>query len=215
VEGAPVIGPHLRVVPVGPLAANAVVLAEAGDAVLIDPGGEAARLLAEVDALDARLREVWLSHAHVDHLAGLADVLDARGPVPVRLHPDDRPIYEQAQAWAAALGLEVRPPPADPLPLRHGEALRVGDRAVRVAHLPGHAPGHVVFRFDDVGWVVAGDTLFRGGIGRTDLPGGDEAALLAGIRRELLTLPDATRLIPGHGPETTVGAERRGNPFLR
>jgi glyoxylase-like metal-dependent hydrolase (beta-lactamase superfamily II) len=205
---------RVRVEAVGPLGANAVLVAAGDDAVLIDPGGEAGRLLDALAASGAQLREIWLTHAHVDHLGALQDVVDALGPLPVRMHPDDGPLYRDAPAWAAGLGLAVRAPTVATRPLSDGEELRVGALRARCRHLPGHAPGHVVFLFEEAGLVVAGDTLFRGSIGRTDLPYGDEEALLRGIRERLLILPDGTRVVPGHGPATTVGEERRTNPFL-
>lgn len=210
-EGDPL---HLRVEAVGPLRANAVLVVAGDDAVLIDPGGEAERLLDMISASGARLREIWLTHAHVDHLGALQDVIDALGPLPVRMHPADAPLYRDAAIWAAGLGLTVPAPTVATTPLADGEELRVGAVRARCLHLPGHAPGHVVFAFDEAGVVIAGDTLFLGSIGRTDLPYGDEATLLAGIRDRLLVLPDATRIVPGHGPATTVGDERRSNPFL-
>lgn len=205
---------RVRVEAVGPLGANAVLVVAGDNAVLIDPGGEPERLLEAITASGARLREIWLTHAHVDHLGALQDVVDAAGPLPVRMHPADAPLYRDAATWAAGLGFAVRAPTADTTPLADGEELRVGDVRARCRHLPGHAPGHVVFVFEEAGLVIAGDTLFRGSIGRTDLPYGDEPALLAGIRERLLDLPDATRVVPGHGPATTVGDERRTNPFL-
>lgn len=207
-------GLHVRVEAVGPLAANAVLVAAGDDAVLIDPGGEADRLLEAVAASGARLWEIWLTHAHVDHVGALQDVVDALGPLPVRMHPADAPLLRDAVAWAAGLGFQVRAPTVATTPLADGEALRVGALRARCRHLPGHAPGHVVFLFEEAGLAIVGDTLFRGSIGRTDLPFGDEAALLAGIRERLLSLPDVTRVVPGHGPATTVGEERRTNPFL-
>lgn len=162
---------------------------------------------ARPDALRVRVEAVG-------PLGANAVVVDALGPLPVRMHPADAALYREAATWAAGLGFTVRPPTVGTTPLSDGEELRVGAVRARCRHLPGHAPGHVVFVFEEAGLVIAGDTLFRGSIGRTDLPYGDATALLAGIRERLLGLPDATRVVPGHGPATTVGEERRTNPFL-
>lgn len=208
----------LTIVPatVGPLAANAYLLGDpaSGDAVVVDPGDEGDHLLARLRAAGWRLREVWLTHAHFDHV-GAVDEVVAVGDVTVRLHPADLRVYraaaQTAERWA---GLRIRQPTVPPLALEHGAVLTLGAFRAEVRHLPGHSPGHVVFWVAAAGAVFAGDTLFRGGIGRTDLPGGDHEALLRGIREQLFTLPPETVVWPGHGPPTTVAEERATNPFL-
>lgn len=200
---------------VGPVAANAYLVRDetTGDTVLIDPGDEAARLLAALEAVGAAPREIWLTHAHFDHLGAVAAVRETY-PVPVRLHPADAPLYAAAAEQAAMFGLRVRPPGVAPVDLADGERLPLGTHGFEVVHTPGHAPGHVAF-FDAVAGVVfSGDALFRGSVGRTDLPWCDPAALDRSLRERMLGLPDATRVLPGHGPETTIGLERRTNPFL-
>ncbi len=200
--------------PVGPLQANAYLLCSGTAAVVIDPGAEAARIVAELDRRGCeRLDAVWLTHAHFDHVGGLAELQRLR-PAAVFMHPADAPLLAGASAFAANLGFEIPEPPRDFTAIEHGSVLRVGDHAATVLHVPGHAPGHVAFSFTELGRVVSGDVLFRGSIGRTDVPFGDQGTLLASIARELIPLGDDTQVLPGHGPNTTIGLERATNPFL-
>ncbi|WP_199776945.1 MBL fold metallo-hydrolase [Deinococcus sp. NW-56] len=197
----------------GPLQENAVLVAGAGhEGFLFDPGDDAARILALVRESGVRVRGILLTHAHFDHIGAVQPVREALG-VPVWLHPADLPLYRLGAASAARWNLPFIQPEAPEHEIRGGQTFTAGDLTLTARELPGHAPGHVVFVGD--GFVVAGDTLFQGSIGRTDLPGGNHAQLLDGIARELLSLPDETAVYPGHGPATTVGAERRTNPFLR
>lgn len=214
--GAPAL--VVEAIAVGPIGTNAYLVGDPAtrDAVLIDPGAEAARLVARLRGGDWRLREIWLTHAHFDHVGAVDGVVAAFGALPVRLHPADRPLYAGAAVHARSFaGLVVDQPRTPTLDLAHGDELRAGSIGAAVRHLPGHAPGHVVFLLRGSRAVIAGDTLFQGGIGRTDLPQGDHALLVAGIRRELLALPADTVVWPGHGPATTVGREAAANPFLR
>ncbi|MBI1967202.1 MAG: MBL fold metallo-hydrolase [Gemmatimonadetes bacterium] len=178
---------------------------------IVDPGEEAGLVLHKVAASGARPVAIWLTHAHLDHVMGVPRVKAETG-VPVYLHPADRRLYDAVPAQAAAFGVRAEPLPAPDLPWAHGDMARVGDLEFAVRHTPGHSPGSVTF----VGHGVAlgGDVLFAGSIGRTDLPGGDFETLIGSIERELLSLPDATIVHSGHGPNTTVGQERRANPFL-
>jgi hydroxyacylglutathione hydrolase len=198
---------------VGALAENCYLLSdsETGGAVLIDPGDEPERLLGALEGLS--LEAIWLTHAHFDHIGALAEV-HRHFPVPVYLHEADRPLFERAAESAAFFGLTLEQPQLETLLLTSGQRLTLGAHEAECRFTPGHAPGHMAFYFEPEGVVLAGDALFQGSIGRTDLPGGDHALLIDSIRRELLSLPDETRVLPGHGPETTVGAERQTNPFL-
>ena len=197
----------------GALQANAYLLIEGTHAVVVDPGDEPARLLAALERHGAVLDAVWLTHADFDHVGGLAGLLDARR-VPVYLHPDDVPLLASAAGRAASWGLRVVQPPTDTAPLADGTELDLAGTLARCLYTPGHTPGHIAFHLASEGLVLTGDALFRGSIGRTDRPFGDTATLLRSIRERLLVLPDDTRALPGHGPETTIGLEKRSNPFL-
>ena len=182
-----------------------------GDCAIVDPGDEAGLILHKAELLAVRTTAVWLTHAHVDHVAGVRRIREATG-APVSLHPLDRPLYDRVPEQAAAFGLESDPQPPPDHAFSHGEVARVGGLSFTVRHAPGHSPGSVVLAGEGV--VFSGDVLFRGSIGRADLPGGNLETLLASIERELLVLPDSTIVYSGHGPETTIGVERRTNPFL-
>lgn len=204
---------------VGPLQVNAYVLLAGSQAVVVDPGDEGARIAAELAERGASLAAVWLTHAHFDHVGGISALLANRpagsaDPVPVFLHPLDQPVIEHAVTAAARWSLTIEAPPTNTVALEHGQTLHVGRAAAKVLHTPGHAPGHVAFYFPQHDLVFSGDALFKGSIGRTDLPLADEGQLLDSIRRELLSLPDSTAVLPGHGPATSIGVERFGNPFL-
>jgi glyoxylase-like metal-dependent hydrolase (beta-lactamase superfamily II) len=198
----------------GVFAENCYIVADrgAGEAVLVDPGEEANLFLARLRTEGLRLAAIWLTHAHLDHVAGVG-VVKARHDVPIWLHPADRPLYDRVPDQARAFlgtGLPALPPP-DRI-IVPGDPLRVGGCAFSVEHVPGHSPGSVAFLAE--GLAVVGDVLFAGSVGRVDLPGGDGATLLASIRNVLLPLPDDTVVYAGHGPETTIGRERSTNPFL-
>ncbi|HXF96391.1 MAG TPA: MBL fold metallo-hydrolase [Gemmatimonadales bacterium] len=178
---------------------------------VVDPGEEAEAILARLRALETEPVAVWLTHAHLDHVLGVPR-LKAETGVPVYLHPADLPLYRSVPEQAAWFGLRAPPLPEPDRAFAPADELRVGRLRFQVRHAPGHSPGHVVLVGEGV--VFGGDVLFQGSIGRTDLPGGDFETLIGSIERELLTLPDSTTVYPGHGPDTTVGRERRTNPFL-
>ena len=189
-----------------------LVIDDAGaECAIIDPGEEAGLIAQKVAAADVKPVAIWLTHAHIDHVLGVPR-LKADSGAPVYLHPGDRMLYDHVAEQATAFGMRAAPLPAPDRALAHGDLLRVGTLQFRVRHAPGHSPGSVVF--EGHGMAFAGDVLFQGSIGRTDLPGGDFETLRKSIERELLTLPDSTIVYCGHGPETTVGRERRANPFL-
>jgi hydroxyacylglutathione hydrolase len=198
----------------GQFVQNAWIIADPAsrDAVIVDPGEESDRILAEVAARQLTVTAIWLTHAHIDHIWGV-DAVRASTGAPVWLHPDDRRWYDVLPEQGKMFGIEGLPRLAPPdHDLVHGESVAVGGFEFAVRHVPGHAPGHVAFIGH--GAAVSGDVLFMDSIGRTDLAGGDHEQLLQSIHREMLTLPDETRVLPGHGPETTVGRERRRNLFL-
>ena len=204
---------EIVVLPNGQFVENCYLVGDraSGDAVIIDPGEESARILGELERRGWRLSAIWLTHAHVDHVMGVAEVHRATG-APIFLHPADRPLYDNFPRQGQWLGLHLEPLPDPHHPLAHGDQLVVGSGSFEVRHTPGHSPGSVSLVAPGV--VFSGDALFAGSIGRTDLPGGDTDTLMASIARELLSLPDSTRVLSGHGPETTIGIERRSNPFL-
>jgi hydroxyacylglutathione hydrolase len=201
-------------IPNGVFAENTYVIVDeqARECAIVDPGEEAGLILHKVEQTGARPVGIWLTHAHVDHVLGVPAVAKQSG-VPIWLHPADRPLYDAVPDQAAWFGLMAPDRlPAPDKDMIHGEHLVVGGLRFEVRHAPGHSPGSVCLIGPGV--ALTGDVLFAGSIGRTDLPGGDFETLIASIERELLTLPDDTILYSGHGPETTVGRERRSNPFL-
>jgi len=201
-------------IPNGMFAENCylVIDEQSAECAIVDPGEEAGLILHKVKESGARPVGIWLTHAHLDHVLGVDRVASETG-APVWLHPADRPLYDAVPDQAAWFGLA--PPGRLPAPdhdLAHGQRLRVGGLEFDVRHAPGHSPGSVCLA--GLGVVLSGDVLFAGSIGRTDLPGGDFDTLIASIERELLSLSDDTIVYSGHGPETTIGRERRTNPFL-
>ncbi len=200
-------------IPNGPFVENCylVVDEQARECAVVDPGEEAGLILHKVAATGAKPVAIWLTHAHIDHVVGVPRVAEETG-APVWLHPADRPLYDAVPEQAAWFGLEAPALPPPDRTFAHGDVVHVGELAFQVRHTPGHSPGSVCLVGPGV--VLGGDVLFAGSIGRTDLPGGDFDTLIASIERELLSLPEATIVYTGHGPETTVGHERRSNPFL-
>jgi len=198
---------------VGALQENAYLLVDekVGEAVFVDPGAEGERLLSAVEEIGATLKEIWLTHAHFDHVGAVAALRRAWPDVKIRLHPDDEPIYVIAAQSAAKWGLALEPPPPADLPLAEGDLLTVGDLEFSVIHTPGHAPGHVTIHGNGI--ALVGDCLFAGSVGRTDLPMADPRQLASSLAR-LAEFPAETRVLPGHGPATTIGHELRENPFL-
>jgi hydroxyacylglutathione hydrolase len=187
------------------------------EAVVIDPGDEVGDLLALASDRTLAIRHILLTHAHVDHITGVAAAKRALD-VPIHLHPDDMFLYERAVESGAMFGLEVEPPPPVDRLYRPGETLAFGEYEVRVHHTPGHCPGGVCLEIGRPGQpgrdLFVGDTLFAGSIGRTDLPGGDYDTLIRSIRSVLFAFPDDATVYPGHGDTTTIGREKRTNPFL-
>lgn len=204
-------------VPVTPFQQNCSILwcDLSHEAAVVDPGGDLPRLRAEVARLGVQLRQILLTHAHIDH-AGGAGTLARELQLPiVGPHPGDQfwidGLAQQAQMFGFA--------PAEPFTptrwLHDGDTVQVGQSLLHVLHCPGHTPGHVVFHSGEASRAFVGDVLFAGSIGRTDFPGGDHATLLDSIRRQLWPLGDDTVFIPGHGPESTIGREKRSNPYVR
>lgn len=206
--------PDVTCFPNGSFAENCYLVADprSREAVLIDPGEESGRFLDALKAEGLKLTAIWLTHAHIDHVMGVSAVKAATG-VPILLHQDDQFLYDGAPRQAAMFGLRMDPlPPVDGR-LADGQRVSVGEFTFDVRHTPGHSPGSV--SFIGHGLALSGDVLFQGSVGRTDLPGGDMATLVTSIRARLYSLPDQTQVMSGHGFVTTIGDEKRSNPFVR
>lgn len=194
---------------VTPFQENCYVLSHGGETIVVDPGEAAPELIAAIAG--AKVTMIFNTHCHCDHSGGNAELMKRTG-APLVAHEADLPLLRTISQQGAMFGVRV---PASPDPdrfIEEGDTIDIGGAKLKVFHTPGHAPGHVVLVGD--GFVIAGDTLFAGSIGRTDLPGGDYDTLIRAIREKLLVLPDETRVFSGHGPATTIGAERRSNPFV-
>jgi glyoxylase-like metal-dependent hydrolase (beta-lactamase superfamily II) len=188
-----------------------VSCARTGAGILVDPGAAAEQALAAARAHGITIEQIVLTHAHVDHVEGIPLAKRETG-APILVHPLDLQLYGAAPMQAQMFGLRMEPLPPVDGELREGDEVRFGECTLAVRFAPGHAPGHVILVGD--GMALAGDVIFAGSIGRTDLPGGDFGTLMRSIREQVLTLPDETTLHTGHGPDTTVGHERRTNPFI-
>ncbi len=182
---------------------------------IIDPGGDLDLVLAEVEKEGIEIDKIMLTHAHIDH-AGATKELKERLSVPiVGPHRDDEFLIQSLAMQGQMFGLGHAEPFTPDHWLEHGDVVMVGELRFEVRHCPGHTPGHVVFYNDAHKLAIVGDVLFHGSIGRTDLPRGNHEQLMRSIREQLLTLPDEVTFLPGHGPTSTIGAQRRTNPFLR
>ncbi len=188
-----------------------VIDRETKESVVVDPGEDSELFLRRINYEGVHVEAVWLTHAHLDHILGVKHVVEQTG-APIYLHPDDRSLYDSIQEQASWLGLQADEQPQPGHELAHGGQVAVGESTFEVRHVPGHSPGGVAFV--GYGLAIVGDAIFDGSIGRTDLPGGDSETLLTSIREQLLVLPDETLVYPGHGPATTIGKERKSNPFL-
>jgi len=202
----------------GPVGTNCYIVVDAAtrEAVVVDPGWDAHLIMSHAEKMKAKVRAVWLTHSHFDHIggvAGLARVLN----IPVALHSKELPLYKM-RGGAKLFGLDIDEPPEPKIKLEEyvngDQRLEIGSLKFEVRYVPGHTQGHVAFYQKDDGVIFSGDVLFRGSIGRTDLPGGNHEQLISSIQTQLLTLPDSTVVYSGHGEPTTVGEERETNPFL-
>lgn len=204
----------------GPIQTNSYLIADpsAQKTVVIDPAWEGSQIVKEARKRGWTMTAIWLTHAHFDHIGGVAGVVDEnppgkRDPLPIGLHQEDMEIWKN-KGGAPMFGMELDPGPQPNLLFEHGQSLSLGSLRFEVRFAPGHTPGHVMFYCAEEEVLFSGDVLFQGGIGRTDLPGGNHRNLLHSIQTQVLSLPDSTRVYSGHGPPTTVGRERERNPFL-
>ncbi len=203
----------LKQLVVGPLAANCYIVgSEASkEGMIIDPGDEAGVILRNVKDLGLEIRSIVLTHGHIDHIGALKEVKEATG-AGVAIHTDEaKSLQEQSLSTLLGLSYPTLPPP-DQL-LKDGDSIDIGDLHFLVLHTPGHSPGGICLLGQGV--LFSGDTLFNYGIGRADFPGSNYSQLMNSIHTKLMTLPDNTAVFPGHGPDTTIGAERSSNPFLQ
>ncbi len=203
---------NIHTITVGMLETNAYIVEKDGVAVIVDPGDEPTRFSGLLKENRLELKAILITHGHGDHIGAVGFLREEFPQAEVICHSREAPLLTNPELnLAATVGIPLSVGPPDRT-VEHGERLTIGPFRFEVRHLPGHTPGHVVFILDK--HVFAGDTLFAGGVGRWDLPGGEAALLLRSIREQLMALPDETRIYPGHGPVTTVGAERDSNPYL-
>lgn len=214
----------------GPAQTNAYLVAdsETKEAVVIDPAWDGHVILDAAQRRGWRIGHLWYTHAHFDHIGGAGAIADTLNPLPlVALHPNDHVLW-RAGGGGAFFGFDIDPGPEPTIDFTHGQILRLGNVEFEVRFTPGHTPGHCVLYVADThapeerrdysersrSVCFCGDLIFAGSVGRTDLPGGDWNTLEKSIKEQIFTLPDETRLLSGHGPETTVGEEKRNNPFV-
>jgi hydroxyacylglutathione hydrolase len=200
---------------VGPFQENCYVIGDedSGIGALIDPGDEAPRIALTVERMGLSISQIIVTHAHIDHVGAIAPLTD-EFLCPVLMHEEAEAMLQTMPQQAMMMGMRFGKVPKVDRHIADDEMLEVGNLRLRSLYTPGHAPGHLAFYAEEQEIVLSGDALFAGSVGRTDLPGGSMEVLLRSISERLLTLPDATRVLSGHGPETTIGRERMTNPFL-
>ena len=207
---------NYRIVPVTPFEQNCTLLwcQHTGQAAIVDPGGEEERILAAIREEGVTPVKILLTHGHIDHVGGAAALAERLGIPVLGPHPDDAFLLDALPEQARMFGLPMAAPFRPEQWLDQGERVTLGETVLDVIHCPGHTPGHIVYYDADAGLAQVGDVLFKGAIGRTDFPRGKHRDLIDSIRNRLFPLGDAIRFIPGHGPMSTFGAERRSNPFV-
>lgn len=207
----------VKTFPVGPLQCNCTILGDpdTGKAIVVDPGGDAEKILETLKTLGLHeVVNIIHTHAHFDHFLASGQLQEAT-QAPISLHPDDKPLWEHLDKQCAIYGIPYQPVPLPDRWLNHEENLVVGAFQGKALHTPGHSPGSMSFLFDAQKVLIAGDTLFKGSIGRTDLWGGDYETIERSIRERLYTLDEELQVIPGHGPLTLLGDEMRSNSYIR
>jgi hydroxyacylglutathione hydrolase len=207
---------EVRIVPVTPFQQNASVLVcrDSGAAAVVDPGGDLERILGAVEQAEGRLEQILLTHAHLDHAAATAELAERAGVPIIGPHRDDAFLIESLPDHAARFGFPPARTFAPDRWLEDGDTVEVGRVTLRVRHCPGHTPGHVVFVSEQDRVAVVGDVLFQGSVGRSDLPGGNHDQLVSSIRERLWPFGEDVTFVPGHGPTSTFGHERKFNPFV-
>jgi glyoxylase-like metal-dependent hydrolase (beta-lactamase superfamily II) len=205
-----------EVLPVGVLGCNCSILGDpaTGEAIVVDPGDDIQEIVAILDRHGLKVKTIVITHAHIDHIGG-AEKLRALTDAPVYMNPSDAFLADQLSVQAAWLGMATPKNPGIDTPAREGDILRAGGIEAHVLYTPGHTPGSISLYLPTEHKLIAGDTLFQGSVGRTDLPGGDFNRIRESIRNKLYALPDTTVVYPGHGGTTDIGTEKRSNPFVR
>lgn len=206
----------LETFPVGPLQCNCTILGDeaSGEAMVVDPGDNIPHILNFLEKHRLKLKQIVVTHGHIDHVGGAVRLKKATG-APILLNQNDLPLLKMMDVQAAWLGMATPEVAAPDVSAEEGMTVGIAGHSATILHTPGHTQGSVCLHFAPEKLLLAGDTLFAGSIGRTDLPGGDSRQIIRSLHDRLLVLPEETRVIPGHGPETTIGEERETNPFLQ
>jgi hydroxyacylglutathione hydrolase len=200
----------------GPVQTNTYIIADTDteEAAVIDPAWDGIQIVNEADQRGWQIGQIWVTHAHFDHIGGIKAVSSASNPpIPIALHPEDLEMWRRG-GGASVFGFHLEFGPEPAIALRHGQILCLGNYSFEVRHVPGHSRGHIALYCAQEGIMFCGDLIFHAAVGRTDLPGGNFDTLIHSIQTQVFSLPNETRLLPGHGYETTVGFERLNNPFL-
>jgi glyoxylase-like metal-dependent hydrolase (beta-lactamase superfamily II) len=207
----------IAVVPVTPFQQNCSIVwcTKTMQAAIVDPGGDVPQIRRALGELSVEPAAIWLTHGHIDHAGGAAELAEALSLPVIGPHEADKFLLDELAASGLRFDMRDVRPVSPTRWLDEGDTIKIGDVAFSVQHVPGHTPGHVTFFQDEVRFLLAGDTVFAGSVGRTDFPYGDHDTLIAGIRTKLLPLGDDVQFLPGHGPASTLGAERAGNQFLQ
>jgi len=204
-----------EILPVGILQCNCSILGDetSREAIVVDPGDDIPKIMAILNRHHLTVKQILITHAHIDHIAGAARLKQLTG-APILYNPRDLPLVKMMDVQAGWLDMPTPEVHSPDDTLEDGRLITITGLTGNILHTPGHTQGSVCLHLSDQNLLLAGDTLFAGSVGRTDLPGGDGPTLIRSIHEKLLPLPDATIVIPGHGPKTTIGEERETNPFL-